>query len=182
MAVTTLKIQGSYELTLEPIRDERGFFSRAFSAKEFSQLTGQEFQLTQSDISFSKHKGTLRGMHFQLNPHGQAKIVRCVRGALFDAFVDLRPQSPTYGKWEARELSSENRVALYIPEGCAHGFITLTDDVEIHYLCSKDYHPASYRSLRWDDPHVGILWPIQPTVISPKDADAPTLAQLAHEL
>lgn len=161
-------------MDLEPARDERGFFSRSWCSKEFAEQ-GLNANLVQCNLSYNERKGTLRGMHYQLPPHEEVKLVRCVRGSIFDVIVDLRPDSPSYRHWQAVELSAENRRALYIPEGMAHGFLTLTDASEVFYQMSSWFEPQSSTGLRWNDPAIGIQWPDQPGCISQKDQAYPDL-------
>jgi dTDP-4-dehydrorhamnose 3,5-epimerase len=153
---------------LNPITDARGFFSRAWCAKEFTDA-GLSNQLSQANISFNVARGTVRGLHYQIAPHAEAKLVRCIQGAIFDVAVDLRPESLTYRKWFGIELSAQNRKALYIPEGFAHGYQTLTDNAELFYQVSTAYHAASERGVRFDDPAIGIQWPLAAQCLSPKD-------------
>jgi dTDP-4-dehydrorhamnose 3,5-epimerase len=163
---------GSYLIELEPFADDRGFFARAFCAREFSER-GLVSAFLQVNNSFSARRGTLRGMHFQLPPRAETKMVRCVRGALWDCLLDLRTDSPTRGRWYGTELSAENRKMLYVPKGFAHGFITLCDDTEMLYFVDEVYDPGLERGVRWDDAAFGIEWPIAPTVISEKDRRIP---------
>ena len=142
----------------ELIGDERGWFARTFDADDFA-AHGLTSVWVQANASFSEARGTLRGMHFQAEPHGEAKLVRCVRGTIWDVAVDLRPDSPAYCHWTAIELSAGNRRALHLPPGVAHGFQTLTDSCEVHYLMGTVYVPQAARGLRWDDPAFGIEWP-----------------------
>lgn len=152
--------------------DERGFFARLFCTEEFGQAgLNREFQ--QINTSLSAKRGTLRGMHYQLMPSGEVKVVRCIRGALWDVVIDLRPDSPTFRQWFGAELSAENRTMLYVPRGFAHGFVTLTDDAEAVYLVSDPYAPTLERGLRWNDPAIGIRWPVEPIEVSPKDSSWP---------
>jgi dTDP-4-dehydrorhamnose 3,5-epimerase len=145
-------------------------------AKEF-ESHGLRTDFVQSSLSSNRVKGTLRGLHFQASPHGEAKLVRCIRGAVFDVIVDLRPESATYRHWEACELTAENRHAVYIPEGLAHGFQTLTDDSEVLYSICAYYEPAAVRGVRWSDPALAIPWPIlPPSMISEKDQQLPLSA------
>jgi dTDP-4-dehydrorhamnose 3,5-epimerase len=152
----------------EPVRDERGFFARTFCAREFGER-GLETNFVQHSISASARKGTLRGMHFQTEPHGEVKIVTCLKGAILDVIVDLREGSRAFRKWQSFELTQENRHRLYIPKGFAHGFQTLTDDVEMLYLISAFYEPTAASGVRHDDPTFGIAWPLPVSVISDKD-------------
>lgn len=157
-------------LIVEPelIADARGFFARMWCAEEF-RAHGHDVQFVQANTSYNKHRGTLRGMHFQAPPHQEVKLVRCTKGAVFDAIVDLRPDSPTYRQWTGVELSEENWRALCVPEGFAHGYQTLTDDAEVFYLVSACYVPGAERGVRHDDPAFGIEWPLDVTHISEKD-------------
>jgi dTDP-4-dehydrorhamnose 3,5-epimerase len=167
------EIPGAFTVDLERRDDERGFFARAWCAEEFA-AQGLSTRLVQANLSFNASAGTLRGMHFQRAPHEEAKLVRCTRGALFDAIVDLRPDSPAYRRWLGVELTAENRRALYIPEGCAHGFQTLVDATEVFYLVSEAYAPESEGGVGWDDPAFGIEWPpAEARIISPKDSSWP---------
>jgi dTDP-4-dehydrorhamnose 3,5-epimerase len=161
-------LKGAYLIELEKRGDERGFFARCFCVDEFRAL-GLDERIAQINNSFSAEKGTLRGMHYQLPPQAETKIVRCVRGRLFDAIIDLRRDSETFGKWFGAELSAENRMMMYVPKGFAHGFLTLEDGTEALYLVSKFYAPENERGLRWDDPRFGVEWPIAPVVLSDKD-------------
>lgn len=162
-------LPGVVEIRVEPHRDERGFFARAWCEQEFA-ARGLNPKLVQCNISFNSRKGTLRGMHFQVAPHAEAKLVRCTRGSIYDVVLDLRPESPTYKQWVGINLTSENRNMAYVPEGCAHGFITLEDDTEVFYQMSEFYDAESARGVRWDDPAFGIVWPAQVEVISQRDA------------
>jgi dTDP-4-dehydrorhamnose 3,5-epimerase len=158
MQFTPTSVDGAYLVRLEPVGDERGSFARIWCEQEFADA-GLTAHLSQCSISRNMHAGTLRGMHYQLHPHEEAKLVRCTRGAIYDVVLDLRPESPTYLKWQAAGLSPENGDALFVPEGCAHGFQTLTDDSEVLYLISHPYTPDSSTGVRWDDPAFGIDWP-----------------------
>ena len=153
---------------LEALRDERGAFARTFCVREFA-AHDLETVFVQHSASTTTLAGTVRGMHFQREPHGEAKLVRCVRGAVFDVMVDLRPASPTYLRWAGFELSADNGRQLFIPNGFAHGFQTLTDDVELSYLISATYLPEASAGHRYDDPAFGIAWPRQVSVIADKD-------------
>lgn len=167
-------LMDAWLIELEPRGDERGFFARTMCAEELA-AQGIEAGFVQQNMSVSARRGTLRGMHFQLEPFAEAKLVRCVRGALCDVIVDLRPDSPSYLHHEAFELSAENHHQLYVPCGFAHGFITLMDDVETSYLVSAPYSAASERGLRYDDPVLAINWPIAATVVSDKDRNWPLI-------
>ncbi len=166
------KLPGVFEIQLEPHFDERGFFARAWCQKEFAS-NGLNSQLAQCNISGTARKGTLRGMHYQVSPHAEAKLVRCTRGAIYDVVLDLRSQSPKFKEWIAVRLTAEKRNMIYIPEGCAHGFQTLDDDVEVFYQMSEFYHPESARGVRWDDPAFQIAWPEKVEVISERDRTYP---------
>ncbi len=168
MIFTETKLKGVFVIAPEFIEDERGFFARLWTPEEFEER-GLNPRLVQSNISYNRRKGTLRGMHFQVKPHEEAKLVRCTRGALYDVALDIRPDSPTYLQWEAIELTEENRLMFYVPEGFAHGYQTLEDETEVFYQMSELYHPASARGLRWDDPALGLNWPLPVSVISQRD-------------
>jgi len=161
-------------IEIEPRGDSRGMFARTMCVDEFSRH-GLETSFVQQNMSVSAEKGTLRGMHYQLKPHDEVKLVRCVRGALCDIVVDIRRDSPTYLKHEAFELSEKNHRQLYVPRGFAHGFITLTDHVEASYLVTARYAPTAERGIRYDDPQLGITWPIEPQVVSEKDRTWPLI-------
>jgi dTDP-4-dehydrorhamnose 3,5-epimerase len=161
-------IAGLYIVEIEPLTDDRGFFARSFCARDFQAL-GLETTVAQCNISFNKKAGTLRGLHFQAFPHEEAKLIRCTRGSVYDVAIDIRPNSRTYLKWFAAELNSENRRMMFIPRGFAHGFQTLVDESEVFYLMSEFYHPESGRGLCWDDPVLGITWPLTDPIISDKD-------------
>jgi len=163
------KIKGAFLIEPERIEDSRGFFARTWSEEEFMAFSLNP-HLAQCSISFNAKKGTLRGMHTQAPPHSEAKLVRCTMGALFDVLLDLRPASPTFKQWISAELTSENRKMIYIPEGVAHGFQTLTDNTEVFYQISERYHPESARGVRWDDEAFKIQWPLPVGDISPRDA------------
>lgn len=161
-------------IVIEPERlaDERGWFARSFDREEF-RARGMNPDVIQTNASFNARAGTLRGMHYQADPHGETKVVRCVRGAIFDVAVDIRPDSPTHGRWHGVELSEENGLGLYIPEGFAHGFQTFGAASEVHYLMGRAYVPDAARGVRWDDPAFAIEWPPAPPggrVISERDA------------
>jgi len=167
------KLKGSYIIDLERVEDKRGFFARTVCNAEF-KVHGLNSQFVQSSISFNRQSGTLRGMHYQVPPHAECKLVRCTMGAIFDVVVDLRPESETFREWTAVELSAENRRMLYIPEGLAHGFQTLADNSEVLYQISESYHPESARGVRWNDAAFGIQWPLaEQRVISEKDLHYP---------
>jgi len=179
MIFTELSVVGAFLIDLETHADERGFFARAFCTREFAEHGLQE-AFVQTNLSRNPLRGTLRGLHYQRPPHAEVKLVRCTQGALFDVVVDLRPESPSFGQWAGVELSADNGRALYLPEGCAHGFQTLVDNTDAFYLVSACYTPDAEGGLRWNDPHIAIDWPIQPpTLISAKDSSLPTLMERA---
>jgi dTDP-4-dehydrorhamnose 3,5-epimerase len=165
---------GLYVVEIEPRNDDRGFFARSFCVEEFG-AHGLERKIAQCNISFNEKAGTLRGLHFQAEPHGEAKLVRCTHGAIYDVAVDIRPDSNTYLKWYGVELTSDNRRMMFIPKGFAHGFQTLMDRSEVLYLMFEMYHPESGRGLRWDDPKLGISWPLANYIISDKDRRYPLI-------
>lgn len=156
----------------EPVMDARGYFARTFCEREFAQK-GLDIHFVQHSISVSKLKGTVRGMHFQREPHGEVKVVSCRQGSIHDVILDLRPGSPTYLMWQAFELSAQNRHHLYVPKGCAHGFQTLTDNAEVAYLISAFYEPSASTGVRYNDPAFGITWPLPPVEVSEKDKTWP---------
>lgn len=162
-------LEGAFVIELEPIADERGFFARSFCMREFEEHGLKSFT-AQCNLSFNHRAGTLRGMHYQLPPAGETKLVRCTRGAIHDVIIDLRPDSPTYLQHFGVELSEDNRRALYVPELFAHGYQALTDGAEVSYQVSEFYTPGMERGLRYDDPRFGIDWPLEVTAISEKDA------------
>ena len=161
-------LRGAFLIELEKREDERGFFARAFCEKEFA-AHGLAPRFVQANNSLSKPKGTLRGMHYQLAPKAETKLVRCIRGALFDAILDLRQGSPTFGQSFGAELSAENRRMMYVPKGFAHGFLTLQDDTEAFYFVDEFYAPERERCVRWNDARFRVAWPLEPAVISDKD-------------
>lgn len=161
-------LAGAYVVELERLEDERGFFARSFCEEEFRKH-GLRQAIAQCNVSWNRRRGTLRGLHFQVAPHEEAKVVRCTRGAIWDVIVDLREGSATRLRWHAVELSAENRRALYVPEGFAHGFQTLDDDSEVLYQMSESYYPELARGVRWDDPRLGIKWPISDPILSERD-------------
>jgi dTDP-4-dehydrorhamnose 3,5-epimerase len=168
-----LPLPGAFLIEPERKADERGFFARTWCRREFA-AHGIRADWVQCNVSFNKRRGTLRGLHYQLPPWGEPKLVRCTLGALYDVLVDLRPGSPHYGKWAAAELTAENRRMLYVPEGFAHGFQTLADDTEVFYQMGAYYHPEAARGLRWDDPALAIAWPDCPErILSAQDLSYP---------
>lgn len=173
MIFTELAVAGAFAIDLEKREDARGYFARAWCAREFEE-NGLNPELVQVNLSFNDEVGTLRGMHFQRAPHEEAKSVRCTRGAIYDVVLDLRPESPTYKDWAAVELSADNRRMLYVPEGCGHGYQTLTPETETLYQVSAFYAPDSEGGVRWNDPAFGIDWPDTPRrILSEKDASWP---------
>jgi dTDP-4-dehydrorhamnose 3,5-epimerase len=169
MRFRELPLGGAFLVEPEPAADERGFFARAWCRREF-EAHGIRADWVQCNISLSRRRGTLRGLHYQAAPYGEPKVVRCTRGGMYDVIVDIRPGSPTFGRWAAAELTAENRRMLYAPPGFAHGFQTLADDTEVLYLMGEFYHPEAGRGLRWDDPALAIAWPRCPRrIISKRD-------------
>jgi dTDP-4-dehydrorhamnose 3,5-epimerase len=162
------RIRGVQVIELERHEDERGFFARTWDTHEFAER-GLSGRLVQCSISYNRRRGTLRGLHYQAAPDEEAKLVRCTSGAIFDVAVDIRRDSPTLRSWVGVELSAENRLALYVPEGCAHGFLTLDDNTEVSYQMAQFYAPDSTHGVRWDDPAFGITWPAEVIVINERD-------------
>ena len=179
MIFTETALPGAYVIDLEPLADERGFFARIWCAREFA-ARGLESRLVQSSVSVNTRRGTLRGIHYQAPPHAEVKLVRCTRGAVFDVIIDLRPDSATYLRPFGIELTAENRLALYIPKGFAHGFQTVVDDTEVFYHMSEVYVAAAGRGLRWNDPTFGVPWPIVPPILLARDATYPDFARDEH--
>ena len=175
MRFTETKVAGAFVIEPEPIADERGFFARTWCREEFADH-GLTPELAQANLSFNHRRGTLRGLHYQAAPHAEAKLVRVTRGAIWDLALDLRRDSPTYLAWFGAELSDANRHMLYVPEGCAHGFLTLTDDAEVAYQMSAPYAPQAARGVRFDDPAFGIEWPGEVVVINERDRTYPDFA------
>jgi len=178
MRFTSLPLNGAYKIDLETNEDERGFFARIWCKNEFEEH-GLDTSIVQINNSLRKKRGTLIGLHFQRTPKTEAKIVRCLYGAIWDVIVDLRKDSPTFCQWYGTELNNNNRTMIFVPQGFAHGYLTLSPDAEILYLVSEFYSPESEDGLRWNDPQVGIKWPDTPQVISDKDVQAPLLADLS---
>lgn len=174
MIFSQSKIAGAWIIDIEPIRDQRGFFAMTWLPGELAKR-GLDASLAQCNLAFNLKRGTLRGMHFQKSPHAQAKMIRATRGSLFDVIVDLREDSPTYRQWDGVTLSADNYRMFYMPEGIAHGYVTLEDNTEAYYHASSPWMPSAEWGVRWDDPAFGIEWPLQPTVISEKDARWPVL-------
>lgn len=174
MRIEKVCVQDAAVLHLTPHGDDRGFFARTFCVDEFA-AAGLETTVVQANMSFNKDRGTLRGMHYQNEQAPEAKLIRCVRGAVWDCIIDMRPDSPTYKKHFGIELTAENRTALYVPPHFAHGFITLVDDTEVMYQVSGKYTPEAERGVRYNDPAIGIEWPLAPETLSEKDANWPLL-------
>src|SRR3954471_6501860 len=174
MIFTETKLPGAFIVDLELRGDERGFFARSFCQREF-EAHGLKPLIAQANVSFNVHRGTVRGLHFQYPPAAETKYIRCSRGAIVDVIVDLRPESPTYLQHIAVELTAENRRGLYVPERFAHGYQVLEDDTETTYEVGEFYTPAAESGLRFDDPRLGIAWPLEPTDMSPKDRAWPLL-------
>ena len=176
MKVTETELKGVYIIEPKVFGDSRGWFMESWSKKKFENA-GFNVDFVQDNQSYSKQKGTLRGLHYQLNPMAQLKVVRCTRGVLFDVAVDIRKDSPQYAKWTGVILSAENKKQLLIPRGFAHGFITLTDDVEIQYKADNYYAPECDGNIFWNDPEIAVEWPLPPAILSGKDEKAPTLKE-----
>jgi dTDP-4-dehydrorhamnose 3,5-epimerase len=168
MIFTATDVEGVWVIEPECHEDERGFFARIWDAAEFEER-GLSAALAQCSLSFNHRRGTLRGLHYQEAPHAEVKLVRCTSGAIFDVAVDLRRDSRSFRRWFGVDLSAENRSALYVPEGCAHGFLTLTDDAEVTYQISTPYAPSAGRGVRFDDPAFGIEWPGDVVVVNERD-------------
>jgi dTDP-4-dehydrorhamnose 3,5-epimerase len=172
-------LNGAYTIELEKRGDDRGFFARAFCQREF-EAAGVPMSAVQMNNALSAKAGTLRGMHYQLPPAAEIKVVRCIRGALYDVIIDLRPDSPTFCRWFGVELTEENRLMIFVPRGFAHGLLTLADDTEAFYLVSEFYGPEQERGLRFDDPRFGVEWPRAPIEISAKDRSWPSFDPAYH--
>jgi dTDP-4-dehydrorhamnose 3,5-epimerase len=172
MILAATRLAGAWLIDIEPRKDERGFFARTWCRQELS-AQGLDTEIAQESLSFSRRRGTVRGLHFQRPPHDETKIARCVRGAVFDVIVDLRPGAATYLGWQGFELTADNRRAIYIPKGFAHGFQTLTDDAEVAYQISAFYAPEAAAGYRYDDAAFGVVWPLPVAVISKHDLGWP---------
>ena len=168
MQFSATQLAGVRLIDLEPATDERGFFARVFCVEEFA-AQGLETQFLQHSVSYTARRGSVRGMHFQRAPHEEVKLLRCIKGGVYDVLIDLRPGSRTYRRWESHELTAENRRQLYVPAGLAHGFQTLMPDTEVAYLISAFYAPAAAAGLRYNDPSFSIAWPLPVADISAKD-------------
>jgi dTDP-4-dehydrorhamnose 3,5-epimerase len=180
MLIHTTPLAGSALIELKRLEDDRGFFARAFCRQEFVDA-GLEPAVEQCNISFNHHAGTLRGFHYQLEPNAEAKTIRCFRGSIYDVIVDLRPDSPTYLQHFGAELNEDNRLAMHIPKNFAHAYLTLTPDAETMYQVSTPYTPGAERGLRFDDPTLGVNWPVRVEHVSDKDASWPLLADVSVE-
>jgi len=176
MIFNETKLKGAYVIEPEKLEDERGFFARTWDQKEFERI-GLNSKLVQCNTSFNKKKGTLRGMHYQLAPYQDTKLVRCTRGKIYDVIIDLKSDSKTFKEWFGIELDEKNCKILYVPEGFAHGFQTLEDDTEVFYQMSEFFRPDYARGIRWDDETLQITWPLKPTVISKKDSSYEALSK-----
>ena len=170
MLFSETKLKGAFIIDIEPRQDERGFFARSWCENEFTEHR-LDPRLVQCNISFNKTRGILRGMHYQVAPFAEAKLVRCTKGSVYDVLVDLRPDSPTFRQWHSVELTEENHRAIFIPVGFAHGFQTLEDNSEVFYQMSEFFHPECARGVRWNDAAFGIDWPIDMPIISQRDQD-----------
>lgn len=177
MRFVETELPGAFVIELEPRTDGRGFFARTWCQEEFAER-GLSTRIVQCNIGHSVEAGTVRGLHYQDVPYAEAKVVRCSRGALFDVMVDLRPSSPTYGRWSGRELSEDDHRLIYIPEGVAHGYQTLVEHTEIFYQTSAPYQPQSTAGVRYDDPAFGICWPLEVTALSDADRSWPDFRRL----
>ena len=180
MRFTPLVVEGAWLVEPEPRADERGLFARTWCVNEFGEK-GLTATFVQTSVSFNDVAGTLRGLHYQAEPHAEVKLVRCTAGSIYDVIVDLREGSASYMKWCAEMLSAENRHALYIPQGCAHGFLTLEDRSEVFYQISEFHHAESARGVRWSDPVFGIEWPRAPARISQRDSEYPLMPRCGVE-
>ncbi len=176
MLIQSTPLDGAALIDLKRLEDDRGFFARSFCRQEFLDA-GLEPLVEQANISFNHKAGTLRGMHFQFSPHQETKLVRCIRGAIYDVIVDLRPDSATFMQHFGAELTEDNCTSLFVPRDFGHGYLALTDGATVHYQVSTAYAPGAEGGLRWDDPELGLSWPIPPTVISDKDANWPLLSE-----
>jgi dTDP-4-dehydrorhamnose 3,5-epimerase len=176
MIFTESVLAGAYVVEMERLEDDRGFFARSYCAEEFA-ARGLPAAMPQCSVSFNSRRATLRGLHYQADPHAEDKLVRCTAGAIFDVIVDLRPGSASRGRWLGVELTADNRRSLFVPRGFAHGFITLTDGSEILYMMSVPYAPGFSRGVRWNDPAIGIEWPLEPKHMTDRDAAHPLLEE-----
>jgi dTDP-4-dehydrorhamnose 3,5-epimerase len=172
MRFLNTSVEGVMVITPDQFDDERGFFARTWALDEF-ETHGLQTRMVQRNLSYNRASGTLRGMHYQRPPFPEVKLVSCLAGAVYDVAADLRPESPTYGKWFGLELRPETGAMLYVPEGCAHGYVSLEPDSTVEYLISEFYHPEVAAGVRWDDPYFGIQWPREPTVMNARDGSWP---------
>jgi dTDP-4-dehydrorhamnose 3,5-epimerase len=172
MIFTETRLAGAFVIDMERLSDERGFFARSWCEDEFA-AHGIHMSSLQANVSSNPKRGTLRGMHYQNAPHGESKLVRCTRGAIYDVIIDLREESPTYGQWIGEELTADNFRMLFVPERFAHGFITLEDMTDVHYQMSAKYVAGAEGAIRWNDPAIAIKWPLEPTLLSTKDRNHP---------
>ena len=177
--MTPTPLEGVYLIDIEKKGDERGFFARAFCTEEFREA-GLETTYVQANDSLSIEQGTLRGMHYQLPPFAETKLVKCISGSVYDVVVDLRKDSPSFKKWTGAVLTAENRTMMYVPEGCAHGFLTLEPNSEVFYLVSALYSPEYEKGVRWNDPTFNIAWPEEPKAISKRDSSHPDFNPSYH--
>ncbi len=175
MQFSPTRVIGAFIIDPDRRADERGFFARSWCRDEFAEH-GLDPRLVQCNISFNHKTGTLRGMHYQHPPHAETKLVRCTAGAVFDVAMDIRRDSASFGKWVGVELTADNRRMLYIPEGCAHGYLTLADNCEVFYQVSASYAPDAADGVRWNDPAFDVEWPIEPSVMHPRDREYPDFA------
>lgn len=176
MTLQSAGLHGAYCIALNRFVDERGSFTRTFCAEEFKEAGLVSF-FPQTSIAFNKRRGTLRGMHYQVSPHAETKLICCIAGAVYDVILDLRPDSPTFNQWWSTILQSGSDFALYVPAGCAHGYLTVNDNTELLYQISEPYHPESTRGVRWNDPKFSIKWPLHsPPIMSVKDSAWPDVA------
>jgi dTDP-4-dehydrorhamnose 3,5-epimerase len=181
MIFTETKLAGAFIIDVERLEDERGFFGRAWCKKEFEKH-GLNADAVQANVSYNKHRGTLRGMHYQIAPFSECKTVRCTSGSIYDVIIDIRPDSPTFKQWVGVELTARSFRMLYVPDGFAHGFITLEDDTSLHYMITQYYTPDAQAGIRFDDPVFNIEWPITPTSISDKDKSHPPFVKNLKKL
>lgn len=180
MLIRERKMKGVFEIHFKAVEDHRGFFMRVYDEKIFREK-GIEKDWVQENHALSIHRGTIRGLHFQFPPHAETKLVRAVGGEIFDVFVDLRKDSPTFGNWDSIILPEENRTAVYIPKGFAHGYCSLTDRVHVIYRVDAAYAPEHEETLRWNDPDLGIVWPIHPPIFSGKDNNAKSFKDFVRD-
>jgi dTDP-4-dehydrorhamnose 3,5-epimerase len=179
MIFSETNLKGAYVIEIKKIEDDRGFFGRSFCRREMEEH-GLKSDVMQANTSFSHKKGTLRGIHYQVPPYEEAKLIRCVRGSIFDVIIDLREGSPTFMKWTGVELNADNYKMVYVPEGFAHGFLSLEDNTEVYYNVTAFYTPGAERGIRWNDPAFNIEWPLEPVVISKKDREHPDFISRSH--